>query len=233
MSITQQQLLQILPNAGPVAGVFVPLLNAAMGHCQIVGTKRAAAWFWATSVVILVPLYSYCRFGADPRLAYGILENCETAVLKLVKSAADMRLLRVLIFPGGLETLPVADTELLEASAGYKTLVEREQGKFIYPAVKVAFKASNTEGALQNEEVTCQYGGVQYKDGAVLSMRLMYVDLGPISIKNPLVYKEDGFQGWVKQGIEEWVELHDMTPTTHWKHFLDRSIKVLEWEGTD
>ena len=136
-------------------------------------------------------------------------------------------------FPGGLETLPVADTELLEASTGYKTLVEREQGKFIYPAVKVAFKASNTEGALQNEEVTCQYGGVQYKDGAVLSMRLMYVDLGPISIKNPLVYKEDGFQGWVKQGIEEWAKQHDMTPTTHWKHFLDRSIKVLEWEGTD
>ena len=142
------------------------------------------------SVVILVPLFSYCRFGADPHLAYGILENCETAVLKLVKSAADMRLLRVLIFPGGLETLPVADTELLEAST-------------------------------------------RYKDGAVLSLRLMYVDLGPISIKNPLVYKEDGFQGWVKQGIEEWVELHDMTPTTHWKHFLDRSIKVLEWEGTD
>ncbi|MCK6254977.1 hypothetical protein [Pseudomonas fragi] len=51
--------------------------------------------------------------------------------------------------------------------------------------------------------------------------------------KNPLVYKEDGFQGWVKQGIEEWAELHDMTPATHWKHFLDRSIKVLEWEGTD
>ena len=67
----------------------------------------------------------------------------------------------------------------------------------------------------------------------MLSMRLMYVDLGPISIKNPFVYKEDGFQGWVKQGLEEWVELHDMTPTTHWKHFLDRSIKVLEWEGTD
>ncbi|CAM5293817.1 glycoside hydrolase family 19 protein [Pseudomonas fragi] len=44
MSITQQQLLQILPNAGPVAGVFVPALNAAMGHYQIVGTKRVAAF---------------------------------------------------------------------------------------------------------------------------------------------------------------------------------------------
>lgn len=44
MSITQQQLLQILPNAGPVAGVFVPVLNAAMGHYQIVGAKRVAAF---------------------------------------------------------------------------------------------------------------------------------------------------------------------------------------------
>ena len=44
MSITSQQLLQILPNAGSVAGVFVPVLNAAMGHYQIVGTKRVAAF---------------------------------------------------------------------------------------------------------------------------------------------------------------------------------------------
>ncbi|MBJ2258335.1 glycoside hydrolase family 19 protein [Pseudomonas psychrophila] len=44
MSITQQQLLQILPNAGPVAGVFVPVLNAAMVHYQIIGPKRLAAF---------------------------------------------------------------------------------------------------------------------------------------------------------------------------------------------
>ena len=44
MPITAQQLLQILPNAGPVAGVFVPVLSAAMGHYQIVGAKRVAAF---------------------------------------------------------------------------------------------------------------------------------------------------------------------------------------------
>ena len=44
MSITQQQLLQILPNAGPVAGVCVPVLNAAMLHYQIIGPKRVAAF---------------------------------------------------------------------------------------------------------------------------------------------------------------------------------------------
>ena len=44
MPITTQQLLQILPNAGPVAGVFVPVLNTAMNRYQIVGPKRIAAF---------------------------------------------------------------------------------------------------------------------------------------------------------------------------------------------
>ena len=44
MSITVQQLLQIFPNAGQVAGVFVPVLNTAMSRYQIVGQKRMAAF---------------------------------------------------------------------------------------------------------------------------------------------------------------------------------------------
>ena len=44
MSITQQQLQQVLPNAGQTAGVFVPVLNTAMVRFQIVGTKRIAAF---------------------------------------------------------------------------------------------------------------------------------------------------------------------------------------------
>jgi len=44
MPITHQQLLQILPNAGAKAGVFAPVLNTAMQHYQIVGTKRVAAF---------------------------------------------------------------------------------------------------------------------------------------------------------------------------------------------
>lgn len=44
MPITQQQLLQILPNARPVAGVFVPALNVAMNRYGIIGTARAAAF---------------------------------------------------------------------------------------------------------------------------------------------------------------------------------------------
>ena len=44
MPITSQQLLQILPNAGQVVGVFVPVLNTAMSRYQIVGAKRIAAF---------------------------------------------------------------------------------------------------------------------------------------------------------------------------------------------
>ena len=44
MPIAVQQLLQILPNAGQVAGVFVPVLNTAMSRYQIIGLKRVAAF---------------------------------------------------------------------------------------------------------------------------------------------------------------------------------------------
>lgn len=44
MPITQQQLLQILSNAGRNAGVFVPALNAAMNPYGIVGPARADAF---------------------------------------------------------------------------------------------------------------------------------------------------------------------------------------------
>lgn len=42
--LTEQQLLQILPNAGRNAGVFVPVLNTAMSRYGIVGTPRVAAF---------------------------------------------------------------------------------------------------------------------------------------------------------------------------------------------
>ncbi|MGR3963801.1 glycoside hydrolase family 19 protein [Pseudomonas sp. 910_23] len=44
MPITEQQLLQILPNAGRNAGVFVSALNTAMNRYGIVGTARVAAF---------------------------------------------------------------------------------------------------------------------------------------------------------------------------------------------
>jgi len=44
MPITEQQLLQILPNAGRQAGVFVPALNTAMNRYGIVGSLRSAAF---------------------------------------------------------------------------------------------------------------------------------------------------------------------------------------------
>ncbi|TFF09659.1 glycoside hydrolase family 19 protein [Pseudomonas sp. BCA14] len=44
MPITEQQLLQILPNAGRQAGVFVSALNTAMNRYSIIGPPRAAAF---------------------------------------------------------------------------------------------------------------------------------------------------------------------------------------------
>ncbi|MHA3737884.1 glycoside hydrolase family 19 protein [Pseudomonas sp. Eth.TT006] len=44
MSITEQQLHSIMPNARRQAGVFVPVLNTAMQRYQIVGRKRVAAF---------------------------------------------------------------------------------------------------------------------------------------------------------------------------------------------
>lgn len=44
MSITAQQLLQILPSAGKQAGVFVPGLNATMGKYAIITRLRMAAF---------------------------------------------------------------------------------------------------------------------------------------------------------------------------------------------
>ncbi|WP_434672708.1 glycoside hydrolase family 19 protein [Pseudomonas sp. R1-15] len=44
MSVTAQQLLQILPNSGTNAGVFAPALNTAMGRYQIIGGRRVSAF---------------------------------------------------------------------------------------------------------------------------------------------------------------------------------------------
>lgn len=48
MQITRQQLLLILPNAGPVAGVFVPAVNAAIARYTINTPARAAAFLSQT-----------------------------------------------------------------------------------------------------------------------------------------------------------------------------------------
>ncbi|WP_420235140.1 glycoside hydrolase family 19 protein [Pseudomonas sp. ABY48] len=44
MLITQDQLLQILPNAGANVGVFAPVLNASMARYRIISVKRIAAF---------------------------------------------------------------------------------------------------------------------------------------------------------------------------------------------
>lgn len=48
MPLTEQQLLRILPNAGPRAGVFVPALNRAMIRFGITSNVRMAAFLAQT-----------------------------------------------------------------------------------------------------------------------------------------------------------------------------------------
>ncbi|WP_017526711.1 hypothetical protein [Pseudomonas fluorescens] len=50
------------------------------------------------TVVFGVGVY---RFGSDPRLAFVLLENCEAAVLRLVKTPSAMTLLNARIYTGG------------------------------------------------------------------------------------------------------------------------------------
>ncbi len=44
MPITERQLLQILPSARPVAGIFLPALNRAMARFKINSRLRTAAF---------------------------------------------------------------------------------------------------------------------------------------------------------------------------------------------
>lgn len=44
MPITEQQLLQVVPNPRSQAGVFVSALNSAMQHYRIVSPKRLAVF---------------------------------------------------------------------------------------------------------------------------------------------------------------------------------------------
>ncbi|AOZ14914.1 hypothetical protein AA042_21415 [Pseudomonas lundensis] len=87
--------------------------------------KTLSACVVVAGLGLLVALFSYYRFGSNPRLAFGVLENCEAAVLNLVRAPLDMRLLSARIFPEGFDTLPKTDTNAFEVKSRYKTLVQR------------------------------------------------------------------------------------------------------------
>lgn len=68
MPITEQQLLQILPNAGRNAGVFVPGLNTAMTNWKIDTPRRQAA-FLAQIGHESGQLRYVCELGSDQYLS--------------------------------------------------------------------------------------------------------------------------------------------------------------------
>lgn len=83
----------------------------------------------------------------------------------------------------------------------------------------------------QVDTVLCRYGGVEYKNGALLSLRLMTLDLGAGILRNPFVYNNAKFAEWAKLGIIDVVSIDEFTLTEHWRHFFDRKIKVVDLDG--
>ena len=72
MPITEQQLLQILPNAGRQAGVFAPVLNTAMSRFGIVTIKRIAAFI--------------SQIGEESQQLTRLVENLNYSVDELLKA---------------------------------------------------------------------------------------------------------------------------------------------------
>ncbi|WDU60945.1 hypothetical protein LRS56_19070 [Pseudomonas poae] len=180
------------------------------------------------TVVFGVGVY---RFGSDPRLAFVLLENCEAAVLRLVKTPSAMTLLNARIYKGGNLSISDDDQRAFKSSTAYAEVVARGDGRFFYPAVNLEIEALNSFGVKQVDTVLCRYGGVEYKNGALLSLRLMTLDLGSGVLRNPFVYNNAKFAEWAKLGIIDVVSIDEFTLTEHWRHFFDRKIKMVDLDG--
>lgn len=92
MSITQQQLLKILPNAGLQAGVFVTALNVAMGKYGIVTPKRIAAFIAQVGHESghLARLVENLNYRADRIVALGNAASASSRWRSLVPRAAEL-----------------------------------------------------------------------------------------------------------------------------------------------
>ncbi|WP_397453724.1 glycoside hydrolase family 19 protein [Pseudomonas lurida] len=92
MPLTQQQLLKILPNAGLQAGVFVPVLNTAMGKYGIVTPKRIAAFIAQIGHESghLTRLVESLNYRADRITALGNAASAGSRWRSLVPRAAEL-----------------------------------------------------------------------------------------------------------------------------------------------
>ncbi|MGF6096938.1 hypothetical protein [Pseudomonas sp. 18175] len=180
---------------------------------------------------VFIVAVGFYRFGNDPRLAFVLLENCEAAVLRLVKTPSAMTLLNARIYKGGNLSISEDDQRAFKSSTAYAEVVARGDGRFFYPAVNLEIEALNSFGVKQVDTVLCRYGGVEYKNGALLSLRLMTLDLGSGILRNPFVYNNAKFAEWAKLGIIDVASVDEFTWTEHWRHFFDLKIKVVDLDG--
>jgi hypothetical protein len=179
-------------------------------------------------LAVFIVALAFYRFGNDPRLAFVLLENCEAAVLRLVKTPSGMALLNARIYKGGNLSISEDDQRAFKSSTAYAEVVARGDGRFFYPAVNLEIEALNSFGVRQVDTVLCRYGGVEYKNGALLSLRLMTLDLGAGILRNPFVYNNAKFAEWAKLGIIDVPNVDDFAWIEHWQHVLELKIKVVD-----
>lgn len=182
-------------------------------------------------IAIFIVALGFYRFGNTPRLTFVLLENCEAAVVRLVKTPSAMTLLNARIYTGGNLSISDDDQRAFKSSTAYAEVVARGDGRFFYPAVNLEIESLNSFGVKQVDTVLCRYGGVEYKNGALLSLRLMTLDLGSGVLRNPFVYNNAKFAEWAKLGIIDVVSIDEFTLTEHWRHFFDRKIKMVDLDG--
>lgn len=65
MLITAQRLLQIIPNAGAKAGIFLTVLNTAMGRSRLWGGANASPLSLPRSATSPVNCFTSAKFGGQ------------------------------------------------------------------------------------------------------------------------------------------------------------------------
>lgn len=79
----------------------------------------------ALFIFIFIVALGFYRFGNTHAAPYVLLENCEAAVLRLVKTPSAMTLLNTRIYKGGSLSISDDDHRAFKSSTAYAEVVAR------------------------------------------------------------------------------------------------------------